>query len=239
MSDEAPELGNKRADYIAGTLKGLAGAVPIAGSALSELITHIIPGQREDRLEKYLHYLAARLDDLSKEVLNRSLNTPEDIYLFEEGAFQAVRALSDDRIERISEVVSQGIHGSTKDAIDAKRVLELLRNLDDDQIIVLSAYLWKNINDSDFHEAHSDLLMQPVMHLGSDAQAVNQHTLYQLVRQQLVRDGLLRPNFKKPKKGHLPEFDEKTGLMKSSGYELTPLGRLILRQIGLADEDEI
>ena len=41
--------------------------------------------------------------------------------------------------------------------------------------------------------------------------------------------------FKKPKRGELPEFDEKTGMVKVGGYEITSLGRLLLRSI---DQDK-
>jgi hypothetical protein len=49
---------------------------------------------------------------------------------------------------------------------------------------------------------------------------------------------LLRPKYKKPKKGELPEFDEKTGTLKFSGYDVTSLGKLLLRYIDIAEPDE-
>jgi hypothetical protein len=39
-------------------------------------------------------------------------------------------------------------------------------------------------------------------------------------------------------RGQLPEFDETTGMMKASGHEMTPLGRMLLREIGLAKPGE-
>jgi len=43
--------------------------------------------------------------------------------------------------------------------------------------------------------------------------------------------GLLKARFKKPKRGELPAFDDKTGMIKAQGYEITGLGRLLLRSI--------
>jgi len=46
-----------------------------------------------------------------------------------------------------------------------------------------------------------------------------------------VRLGLLKPRFKNVKKGSLPVFDEKTGMMKASGHSITRLGRMLLKYI--------
>jgi hypothetical protein len=44
----------------------------------------------------------------------------------------------------------------------------------------------------------------------------------------LRRLGLLQTKYKKPKKGELPEFDEKTGMMKAGSDQISRLGRLLL-----------
>jgi hypothetical protein len=43
--------------------------------------------------------------------------------------------------------------------------------------------------------------------------------------------GLLRRRFKTFKKGEVPEYDDKTGMIKAVGHEITPLGRLLLKSI--------
>jgi hypothetical protein len=43
--------------------------------------------------------------------------------------------------------------------------------------------------------------------------------------------------YRKSKKGDMPEFDEKTGMVKASGNSITHLGRLLLRSIDLATAD--
>lgn len=69
--------------------------------------------------------------------------------------------------------------------------------------------------------------------MGSTQAELDKHAIYMSYTDHLVRLGLLRPRFRKPKKGELPEFDEKTGMLKASGYDVTPLGRLMLRYIDL------
>ena len=54
----------------------------------------------------------------------------------------------------------------------------------------------------------------------------------------LARLNLLRPGLKRPRRGEFPEFDEKTGMMKASGYRVTPLGYMLLARIGQIAEHE-
>ena len=64
-------------------------------------------------------------------------------------------------------------------------------------------------------------------------------TIQETAKQQLIRLGLLRPIFKKPCKGEFPEFDTKTGMIKASGYNLTWIGSMFLRYLGLAEPGEL
>jgi len=62
--------------------------------------------------------------------------------------------------------------------------------------------------------------------------------LYDLARTELLRLGLLQAHFTTTKKGEIPEFDTGTDMMKASRKRLTPHGRLLLTQIGLATLEE-
>lgn len=57
--------------------------------------------------------------------------------------------------------------------------------------------------------------------------------VYQTFRQNLVALNLLTPKYIKPKKNELPEFDNKTGMIKATGYSVTSLGKLILKYLDL------
>jgi len=108
------------------TAKGFVGLIPLAGSVLAEVVGILIPQQRIERIEAYLRYLNAKLSELPEAEAKRKATEPEAIDLFEEGANQAARALSDLRRERIAAVVAEGIKGEEFDRIQAKRVLDLL-----------------------------------------------------------------------------------------------------------------
>lgn len=53
--------------------------------------------------------------------------------------------------------------------------------------------------------------------------------LHETYRDHLRRLGLVRATYKKPKKGELPKWDLKTGMLKAGSDMITPLGRLLLR----------
>jgi hypothetical protein len=74
--------------------------------------------------------------------------------------------------------------------------------------------------------------------LGSSREDLDKAALFELARLELVRLGLMAPRFKSTKKGELPDFDERTGMIKQQSREITPLGRMLLRHIGLAIGEE-
>ena len=97
MSEDEPPLGAGPSDHVAAALRMGAGAVPFAGAAFNELITLVIPDVRQSRVEVYLRFLKSKVEELSEEQLKMKLSSELAIDVVEEGAFQAVRALSDER----------------------------------------------------------------------------------------------------------------------------------------------
>lgn len=63
-------------------------------------------------------------------------------------------------------------------------------------------------------------------------------SIQDLAEAHLQRLGLARLRHKRPGRNEVPEFDENTGALKGSGQELTSLGRLLLRRIGLATDQD-
>jgi hypothetical protein len=90
-----------------------------------------------------------------------------------------------------------------------------------------------------FFERHDSVLAPIIATMGSDQQTLNSATLQDAAKQHLIRLGLIRPRFKSPRKGEIPEFDGNTRMLKASNPWLTPLRRLLLRNIGLAGPEDI
>ena len=236
--EEEPPLGAGASDHIAATLRMGAGAVPFVGAAFNELITLIIPGVRQSRLEAYLRFLNNKVDNLSQEQLKNKLGSELAIDVVEEGAFQAVRALSDERRDQITHAVAFGLLGDQQELLEAKRMLQLLREVDEAQVILMASKLMKNYRDEDFRKRHANVLDPVIAHLQSTREELDRSIIQKIGEQKLLSLGLIQQRFAKLKKGEFPDFDQKTGMIKSSGTEITPLGRLLLRRIGLADEDD-
>lgn len=238
MDEKEPPLGAGASDHLAAAIRMGVGAVPVVGTAFNELITLVIPGVRQTRIEAYLRFLKAKVDKLSEEQLKQKLHSELAIDVVEEGAFQAVRALSDERRDQITNAVAFGLMGDQQELLEAKRILQLLRELDDAQVILLTSKLMKYFKDQEFRERHANVLMPVMAHLQSSREDLDRSIVQSIGQQKLISLGLTRPRFVAIKKGKVPDFDDKTGMLKSSGTEITPLGKLLLRRIGLAEETD-
>ena len=237
-SKDLQPLGESSSDTARALLKGALSAIPILGGVVSEIVGTIIPDQRIERLEDYVRQLGEQLATIDHAEIAARMTNPESVDLFEDGAFASARALSSDKRERIARLVANGISGDDQSRIEAKRLIALIAQLDDDQVIRLTSYLHRNQRDRDFHVTHEAVLAPSRAHLGSSRDELDKAVVRDLGREELLRLGLLRERFKKLKKGELPELDEKTGRMKVQSREISPLGRLLLRRLGLAADDE-
>jgi hypothetical protein len=242
MTDEKTRqlqpLGGASTDPAKAMLKGVLSGIPLVGGVISEIVGQLIRDQRMDRLEDYVRRLSDDLSGLAESEVRQRLTEPENLDLFEDGAMASARALSDDKRERIARLVAYGISGDEQAGIEAKRLLQLITRLGDDQIIRLTSYLHRHQRDTEFRAKHASVLEPVFAHHGSTREELDRALVQDMAKAELIDLGLLREQFKKPKKGELPEFDEKTGRMKAGHRDLSPLGRLLLRRIGLAEQDE-
>ncbi len=218
--------------------KGALSEIPLLGSIVAEVVGQIIPEQRTERLEAYVRLLGDRLRTIEQDDLDARFRDPENVDLFEEGAIQAARALSEERRVYIAALVGRGITGEENTRAEAKRLLSLLREIDDTQVIILASHLDKNCRDSDFMERHKAALEPVYATMNLDQATVDAEALKNAAEGQLVRLGLLGARFELPRNDRLPEFDQNTGLLKARGVSLTYLGRMLLRSIDLAQPDD-
>ena len=209
--------------------KGVAGAIPLAGGIVGELIG-MIPGQRADRIAWYLRGVEARVDALNKSLQAALASDVEKIDLIEEGGLQASRATSAARLDQIVEAVSRGLAENDSDVVRRKRLLRVFGELDDDEVVLLNAY-GRSYAGKD-REAFKRVNRPPGAFLSSPMSVVEENTLYDAGSAHLLRLGLLKKNYGSVKRGELPEFDASKGDFKHS-LEVSHFGRLMLREIGL------
>jgi len=135
-------------------------------------------------------------------------------------------------------VVASGLSGQERSQLEAKRVLRLLGEIDDDQIVMLSSFLVRYESDQEFRELHRDILIPPDVTTEGDEESENRAALHGAAVDHLVRLGLLREHYGTVFAGEKPAIDKNTGIVIPLYKELSPLGRLLLRHIGLAEADE-
>lgn len=210
--------------------KGVAGAIPLAGGIVAEVVGVVIPGQRADRIAVYLRALALRVDDLAAEIRDGIASNAEKIDLIEEGGFQSARATSQERIDQIVEAVGRGLSEDDVDVVRRKRLLLILGELDNDEVNLLNAY-GRSYGGSD-RQAFERVNRPDPPHLQSPPSAIDRDQLYELGKRRLIRLGLLKKNYGSVKKGEIPEFDAREGDFKHR-LEVSHLGRMLLREIGM------
>jgi hypothetical protein len=231
MKDE----GNSKVDIAVAIGKGVVGSLPFIGPLVAEVVGTIIPNQRIDRIERFVKKLDEKVKSLDREDVEERFASLEFVDLLEDGMYQAAQTLSDERLDYISSLLKNGLADDELRHIELKRLLSLLDEINDAEVVILRAQAYHSESDPEtsFRERHQNVLKIRAAHKESSQREVDEAAIYSNFKNHLERLGLLRPRFKRPRRGEPPEFDRRTGKMKTSGHEITPLGRLLLRQIDL------
>lgn len=234
----ADDLNQNRIDALVATAKSALGLVPFAGPLLSELVGNLIPNQRIDRLTKYAKELEERLSVIERKKIELAFKTNEGIDLIEESFVQASRAITDERREYIASVVANGLDDEEIEYLESKFILKLLQELNDQEIIWLRYFMVPTVGgDQDFRDKHKNVLYPIDAYLGSDNRTIERANLQEQYKEHLERLGLIRAHYRIDRNTKMPEFDKISGRPKVSYRDLTPLGRMVLKQIGLSNEN--
>ena len=233
MKDNTPvsgdELDDNLRDRLVAAGKAVASLVPHAGGVLGEILGAVIPGQRADRITKYLRQLSLRIDSLEASMRSKIAADPTMIELIEEGGYQAARALSDTRISQIVEAVANGIASDEAEIMRRTRLLKILGELDDDEVILLNAY-GRNYGHQD-EEAWERVNRPDPSHMQSPREDIDRERLFDAGTDHLIRLRLLEKKYATDRSG-VPQFDKHSHDFKHR-VEVSYLGRLLLREIGM------
>jgi len=215
--------------------KGVLGSIPYLGPLVAEVVGVLIPDQRLERIESLLRSLAEKCSGLDERILAERLRTTESIDLLEDAFLGAARALSRDRIEYLASLLKNSLSSTEVDHLQTKRLMSILSELNDAEVIILKSHTLPLTQINDFVARHEAILTPPRPYIGAPQDELDRDAVYSSYKQHLMRLGLLEPRFRSWRKGQLPQFDEKTGTMKITGYRVTSLGTLLLRQIGWSE----
>lgn len=230
MADEVhfslrPNAADRAHDLLVALSSTIDLCVPGFGSVFGLLVGEVIPNRREDRVAQYLTKLARRLDAI-EDGLERMKNAgDEGLALFEDGARESARATSDQRIDRIVELVGAGIAADENRASLKREMLALLGSLSDAEVAALAAYAGIRPETPNYEGPPLDRAVR------MEAMLSNQLAL-ELRTSRLVSLGLLEE-----RQVLVPEnyrLNDRTGskLVKDRP-QVTALGRALLGEIGL------
>lgn len=231
MSDA---LNQNATDYVVATAKAALGMVPFAGSLLAELAGSIIPKQRMDRLVDFARELEEKIGSLDQDAVRAKLTDENFTDLLEESARQAAQAVTSERRQYLAALLASGVTANHVSYVESKHLLRILSQINDIEVIWLRFYHYPNISgDDEFRAKHAAVLKPIAAHLGSDQATLDQQALQQNYTEHLVSLGLLARPLQVDSKTGYPIFDKSTQNWKTQGAQTTPLGRLLVRYIGL------
>ena len=237
-SPAGQELSRQLSDHVATMLKGTVGACPIAGPMFAELFGALIPNQQIDRLARYVQIMDVRLRDVDNALLRSQLANENFTDLMEEGARQAVRAVSDERRTHIADLMIHTLRRADVNYIQAKHLLRLLGEINDIELIRLGAYAQTAAHDYEaYREKHYIALDCSEPEYGAPPEDWIKFTICKSYDEHLAQLGLLTVKQRVNRRNNQVELDPFTGAFKKAGYAMTSLGNLLLRHVGIEGDD--
>jgi hypothetical protein len=226
-------LQSNTSDYVTSAAKAALGTVPFIGSLLAELAGTVIPNQRIDRIVKFAQALERRLSNLEEEFIRSQISDEQFTDLLEEGLRQSARSLTDERRDYIAFVIANSLSSQDIEYIESKHLLRILGEINDIEVVWLRFYVDRSMNsDNEFRERHENLLQPLVTSMGSSQEEFDKEALQKSYKEHLTQLGLLKHRYKVDSKTKSPIYNSSTGALEVSSYEITSLGKLLLRQIG-------
>jgi oligoendopeptidase F len=217
MNDVDKSLAVQTTDYVVSAAKAALGAVPFAGSLLSELAGTIVPNQRIDRIVKIAKVFDQRLAKLEQQFVLSELRNEEFSDLLEEGLRQAAHSLSEERREYISSLISSSLSSEDIAYQESKHLLRILDEINDVEIIWLRFFLHPIMGgDEEFRSKHKEVLKPISRVMGASQTVLDKGTLQESYKEHLIQLNLLE--------------------RKDKSFRLTSLGRLLLREIGFEEK---
>lgn len=232
-----PLIDEKKNDLIAAAGRSVVGIIPVIGPLLAEIVDHLVPNQRMDRLALYVNELELRLSQAEEKVIRASLTQPANLALAEDGFIAASRSITRERTTYIASIVAKGLTNEDIESNRQRYLLGLLSELNDEEILWLRYYLNPTFGgDQDFREKHSQIFKPARSHIGGEESELDKNAIQESYLEHLDRLGLLKGSIRINRDTGMPDFDTFTGRPRISFIHITHLGRMLLREIGMLDE---
>jgi hypothetical protein len=214
--------------------KGILGSIPYVGPIASEIVGSLIPNQRIDRIEKMLIELEHKIESVpEKSCIIEKLKGIDKINIFEDVLLQVSRTIEEERINHLASVVKNSISRNDYNYDKYKKLLQLISEVSEIEVIILKYYSLQIYGDEwkDFQEKNREVLEKQIVSVNSPIEEINDIAFFDYYRNHLNRLSLLDKKYKNYKKDEIPDFDLKTGGIKSSGFKITRIGIELLKVI--------
>lgn len=234
MKENTPDqIKNQAIDYVASGAKALLGSVPFAGSLLVEIAGVIIPRQRLDRIAEFAGELESRIKHLEESRVCESLADETFTELVEEALKQASRSTSKDRRQYLASLVADSLTKEEATHNDRRHLLRMLGEINDVEVIILRSFLPTSMAErEEFRKIHKELLTPARTNLGSPSEEIAKRAIQNSYIDHLTALGLLSRALKLDKNKQ-PFYDSSARDFAYLPTAITPLGRILLRTIGL------
>lgn len=217
--------------------KSMVGAIPFAGTFTSELVGHVIPNQRLDRLVDYVRILDEKLSNVSSLDMNKLKENEQFVDLVEESFIQASRAITESRREKIASIIANGVTDEEINSTQSKYLYKVLQELNEEEIIWLRRFAHKYLGgDENFKKTFENVLKITRYTRDMTQEDRIRIAVQNSYFEHLERLNLVISHYKINEETGAPEFETHTGRPKVMRRELTPLGKLLLEQTGFMNE---
>jgi hypothetical protein len=236
MTDDKPTdtLATRTPDYVVSAAKAALGAVPFAGSLLSEIAGSIIPNQRIDRIVAFAEELESKLSEVDRRLMRAALANENFTDLMEEALRQVARSVSQERRAGIAALLVNGLKPDDMSYVESKHLLRILGEVNDIEIIRLGSHLYETFGSGrEYWAKHSEILEPVAPTMGSSERELEKATLQDSYDQHLAQLGLLQARHNVDSRTNQLVVDRFTGAPEVRGYGITSLGRILLKQIGV------
>lgn len=187
-------------------------------ATLGEVLSYYIPRQREDRIAQMVRELRDHVKALGRDqgLLVDRLRDEHGIDLFEEGAIQTARSVSDERRKRIARLLARALTEEELHHARARKLLGILRSLEDPDLLMLIYFSKPLAIGSSYHRKlmrlHREILEPVSQEMGRSQAEIDRGAMFDAYQSTLITQRLIED----PGKGPL---------------RITNLGRLLLRYV--------
>ncbi len=228
MSNEPDlrSLENSSNDRAMLLVNAAGGVLPGLGPMISTLITGHIPHQRMDRIADFLKHLAGRVSSIEQTLESCTAGSPE-LDILEDAFMAAGRAFSGEQRERLAKIAAFGLSSARQRHLEAKRLLAIVSELDDEQVLLLMSYSGRFAGDREFHRRHYSIVSPAIA-----ARSQEQHHIRELALQRLASAGLLEQRYKKRvSRRSLSDPSHETIQTVPDGLGISPVGDWLVKRL--------